>query len=53
MFSFGSSFVISKVSVADFKRVFACWERYFTIAITFVVVLIIKHLTQQRIICSM
>ena len=28
MFSFGLSYVISRVSIAEFEHVFVCWERY-------------------------
>ena len=45
MFSFGLSFVIFKVFVADFEHVFVCWKRYRTKTI---VVLILKYLAQQK-----
>ena len=44
MFSLGSSYVISKVFVADFDRVFVCWKRYRTKTIA---VLILKYYAQQ------
>ena len=44
MFSFGSSFVISKVFVTDFEHVFVCWKRYSTKTI---VILILQYLAQQ------
>ena len=44
MFSFGSSFVISKVFVTDFEHVFVCWKRYSTKTI---VILTLKYLAQQ------
>ena len=47
MFSFRSSSVVSKVSVADFEHLFFCWEKYFKIRKTIVVALILKELTQQ------
>ena len=44
MFSFGLSSVISKFLVAEFKHVFAYWERY---KVTIIFARIPKYLAQQ------
>ena len=52
LFSFGSTSVISKVSVAGFEHVFVYLERYFRIKTTLDIVLILETFTPKTNNCS-